>query len=190
MNNGSHSLIIFTNLSPCPKNQKGRKSGNHCQDWHFPMGCWHKRQVRSSIGIYRSRKLETNPLTNSDGLILRIINNLGSLTRRAWLICIVSPTLASFQFHNYPKILSTSSFWPLCSFCLEEWLPPDPSCLSLNAQSSERSFLILLCRLRKTPFLPSHPWLKYTSFLTLTTICDFGYILQECVTHTLIYAST
>lgn len=77
MNNGGLSVIIFTNLSPFPKNQKGRKSGNHCQSWHFPTGCWHKRQVRSSVGIYRSRRLETNPLTNSDRLILATITNLG-----------------------------------------------------------------------------------------------------------------
>lgn len=108
---------------PCPKNQKGRKSGNYCQGSHIPTGCWHKRQVRSSVGIYRSRKLETNPLTNSDGLILGIINNLGSLTQRVWLICIVSPTLASFQFLNYPKILPTSGLWPFCFFCLDYPFP-------------------------------------------------------------------
>lgn len=120
MGNRHLSLIIFTNASPCPKNQRGRKSGNHCQSWHFPKDGWHRRQISSSAGICRSKRLETNPLTNSDELSFGIIINVGGPRPNGLVNTYhLSPMLAPFQFFRYPKLLPASGLCPFCSFCLD-----------------------------------------------------------------------
>lgn len=109
MDNMCLSFIIFKNISPCPKSQRGRKSGNHCQSWYFPTDCWHKRQIKSSVGIYRPRRLETNLLTNSDGLIFGIIINMGDPQSKGLIDTYdLSPTMAPFQFFRYSKLLPAS----------------------------------------------------------------------------------
>lgn len=157
-------------------------SGNHCQSWHFPTGCWHKRQIKSSVGIYRSWRLEISPLTSSDGLILGDHHQPGGPQPKGPINSQdLHPTLAPFQFLRYLKLVPTSGLWPFCFFCLGfsfPTLPPSgPSVLSLNAQSPERPSLTLLCRLRMTPLLRCHPRLKYISCLTLAIICNFEYIV-------------
>lgn len=122
MNNGGHSLIIFLNLSPCPKNQKGRKSGNHCQDWYFPTGYWHKRQVRSSGGIHRSRRLEINPLTNSDGLFFGIINTRGPSLKGSDRYALSPLLWPPFSSSTIPRSF-ISGLWPFCSFFLDYSFP-------------------------------------------------------------------
>lgn len=162
MDNMYLSLVIFTNASPCPKNQRGRKSGNHCQSWHFPTDGWHKRQISSSVGICRSRRLETNPLTNTDELSFGNIINVGGPRPNGLINTYdLSPRLAPFQFFRYPKLLPASGLWP--SVLLLGFLFPQSShgCLflglSLNAQSSEMPSLTLFYRFRKFPLLPSYP---------------------------------